>query len=103
MKILICLLKTIIYLYSGAPTSDQLFEDLKEVVEWFQLGIHLHLPEAELKNIGHRNDEVGGRRREMLSTWLKTSPRPTWATIVNALTGIGRRNLADKMDLKYSV
>ena len=72
-------------------------------MEWFQLGIHLDLPEGMLKNIRHRNDEVGGRRCEMLSTWLETSPQPTWATIVNALTGIGRRNLADKMALKYSM
>ena len=72
-------------------------------MEWFLLGIRLGVPEAELKNIGCRNDEVKGRRCEMLSTWLETSHRPTWAMIVNALTGIGRRNLANKMALKYSM
>ena len=83
--------------------SHQLLEDLSEIVEWYQLGIQLGIPEAELNNIRHRNDEVKGRRCEMLSTWLAKSPQPTWATIINALTGMGRRNLGNKMALKYGM
>ena len=88
---------------SGPPTSQQLFEDLSGITEWFQLGIELGIPGAELKNIRDRNDDVRGRRCEMLSTWLKTTPQPTWAAIVNALASIRRRNLADKIALKYSM
>ena len=87
----------------GPPTSQQLFEDLNGITEWFQLGIELGIPGAELKDIGDRNDDVRGRRCEMLSSWLKTTPRPTWAAIVNALASIGSRILADKMTLKYSM
>ena len=88
---------------SGPPTLQQLFEDLSGIVEWYQLGIQLGISGVQLKSIRCRNDDVRGRRCEMLSMWLKITPQPTWAAIVNALAGIGRKNLADKMALKYSM
>ena len=92
-----------VFYISGSPTEQQLFEDLNGIVEWFQLGMELGVPGAELKKIRYRSDDVRGRRCEMLFTWLKTTPQPTWAAIVNALASIRRRNLADKMALKYSM
>ena len=87
----------------GPPTLPQLLTELFEVVEWYEFGIHLGVPVSDLEEIKCENDKVRERRREMLSTWLRRSLEPTWVTIVNALSTIGRRNLAHKMALKYGI
>ena len=89
---------------SGPPTLHKLLEDLQEVLEWYELGIYLDIPEASLEEIkSDENGKVRACRREMLSTWLRRNPQPTWATIVTALTGIARVNLAVKIALKYGM
>ena len=72
------------------------------MVEWFLLGIYLDIPESDLEKIKYENQwNVSDCKREMLSTWLRRNPQPTWATIVNTLTDIGRMSLAYKIALKY--
>ena len=85
---------------SGPPTLHQLLADLYDIVEWYLLGVYLDIPETDLEVIKCENNKVRDRRREMLSTWLRRC-QPTWATIVTALTGIGRKSLAYKLALKY--
>ena len=89
------------FFYSGPPTLHQLLEDLNEIVEWYQIGIHLDIPKADLEGIKRESDEVKDCRSKMLSTWFQSNHNPTWATIITALATIGRRNLAYKMALKY--
>ena len=88
-------------IYLGPPTLHLLLEDLNEIVEWYQFGIHLDIPKADLEGIKRESDEVKDCRCKMLSIWFQRNRKPTWATIITALATIGRRNLAYKMALKY--
>ena len=89
-------------LFSGLPTLHHLLADLYDVVEWYQLGIYLDIPESDLEKIKYENQRnVTDCKCEMLSTWLRRNPQPTWATVVTTLTDIGRRSLAYKIALKY--
>ncbi len=89
-------------MFSGLPTLHQLLANLSDVTEWFLLGIYLDIPESDLEKIRYENHwNVTDCKCEMLSTWLRRNPQPTWATIVTTLTDIGRRSLAYKIALKY--
>ena len=92
----------LVSLFSGPPTLHQLLVNLNDAVEWFLLGIYLDIPESDLEKIKYENPcSVTDCKREMLSTWLRRNPQPTWAVIVTALSDIGRRSLAYKIALKY--
>ena len=55
--------------------------------KWYDIGIELDLRKAELDNLRKQHkDDFGVCLTETISTWLKrTSPRPTWEALIEAL------------------
>ena len=78
--------------------------ELKDVVDWFGLGIHLRIDVAKLKGIEARNGDTEECKREMLQVWIDTEGsegEPDWLSIVKALRKIEENDLAEKLDVKY--
>ena len=72
--------------------------------KWQDIGLQLKLEEGILKAI--ESDHPKNSRdclREMLSTWLKVDPRPTWYTLCAALRSkiVGEEKLAGSLGAKY--
>ena len=80
----------------------ELVEELKQVVDWFHLGLYLEVPEHELKIIDRNYPQDTKRcRTEMLSWWMNNTLWKKWATIVQALEKTGSKVLACNIALKY--
>ena len=78
--------------------------ELKEVVNWFGLGVQLRIDVAKLKGIEARNGDIEVCKREMLQVWIDTEGsegEPDWLSIVKALRKIEETDLAEKLDTKY--
>ena len=88
---------------SGEVTVKLLDEELKEVSDWYGLGLHLHIPTAELDFIRYepRLCRIQDRKREMFSVWMRKISEPSWPRVVKALKEIGQERLAYKIALKY--
>ena len=80
----------------------QLIAELKDVVDWFGLGVHLRLDVAKLKRIEAKNGNNEECKREMLQVWIDTVGDSDWSSIVKALRKIGENDLAEKLYTKYS-
>jgi chromosomal replication initiation ATPase DnaA len=80
-----------------------LLEDLKEVKNWFQLGLWLGIEHDTLKIIeeNHRHDNERCKE-EMLGYWLKNF-NASRRKLVAALREINHRNLAKRLQEKYNV
>ena len=96
---------------SHFPTAQKSIK-LKDVYEdivgishkWYDLGLQLEVEEGTLKTI--KSDNPGNSQdclREMLSTWLKIDPRPTWHALCAALRSrtVGAETLASDVVAKY--
>ena len=88
---------------SGEVTIRLLDEELKDVCDWYGLGIHLDIPTPELDSIRYepRLCRIQDRKREMFSVWMKELSEPSWSHVVKALKEIGQERLAHKISLKY--
>ena len=80
----------------------QLMAELKDVVDWFGLGVHLSLDVAKLKGIEAKNGDTEECKREMLQVWIDTIEESDWPSIVKALRKIEENDLAEKLYTKYS-
>jgi hypothetical protein len=77
--------------------------ELKDVVDWFGLGVHLKLDVAKLKGIEAQNGSGTEEcKREMLQVWMDTVGESDWPSIVAALKKIDEADLAEKLNKKYS-
>lgn len=76
--------------------------ELRDVVDWFGLGVHLRLDVAKLKGIEARNGDTEERKRKMLQVWIDTEGEADWPSIVKALRKIEENDLAEKLHKKYS-
>lgn len=81
------------------PLSE-LLSELKEVDNWFDLGVYLKVPDHKLREIGQDYSDVEECKIEMILLWRQQSS-PTWPAIVNALSDIGMHKLAVKIAEKY--
>ena len=66
---------------------------VKDVTEWYDLGLQLGLPDSTLRLIADNHD-VKGRTRSMLSEWLQYDPGASWEKLAGALTTIGKNVVA---------
>ena len=76
--------------------------ELKGVVNWFQLGLELDIPDDELRIIRKDNILFGVEQclLEVLIHW-GDHEKPTWTKVVGALVKIGRYVLAEDIANKY--
>lgn len=90
-----------VYIIAGPKNLAELTSELKEVVDWYHLGVRLNIPDYQLKIIAKNNPrDVATCRTEMLSLWMNTV-QGKWATIVQALVETGSRTLACEIALKH--
>ena len=76
----------------------QVFNAIKGVIQWYQLGVQLDLEKSRLEIIkaNHPNDVVAAKL-ELVSEWLNNDPDKSWAKLASALRQIGHINLSDKI------
>lgn len=79
----------------------QLITELKEVVDWFRLGIYLGIESANLKAIEDGNQDTEGQKLCMLMAWTHAAEEPRWLSIVNALREMGNYTIAERLENKY--
>lgn len=83
-----------------AEFSDLLLE-LKGVIKWFELGVHLKVPVDNLLTINANcKSVVETCRLQMLLSW-RDLEKPTWSKLVAALIKIRSKSLAKKLSEKY--
>ena len=81
-----------------------LLQDLKEVTNWFQLGLQLGIEHANLIIIERNHkDDTERCKEEMLAHWLRNFSNASRRKLVSALREIGHRNLAEQQREKYNV
>ena len=96
------------------PTVSEWISELDDVVDWFQFGLHLDIPEHELLSLQHPDTHGKvfarpsqatyadvGVRMEVLTLWLIHATDVTWTSVVRALVGIKMEPLAWKIATKY--
>ena len=80
-----------------------LLEELKEVTDWFRLGVWLGINHTVLTTIEKNYEHDGERCKiEMLEHWLKNF-NASWSEMISALEAIDRRNLAIQLREKYNI
>ena len=81
------------------PLSE-LLNELKEVDDWFELGVYLNVPENKLREVGKDCSDTEECKIEMLLLWRQVC-LPTWTSIAMALSQIGMHKLAVEIADKY--
>ena len=85
------------------PTVQQLVEQLREVDDWFILGVALGVSVSQLKEIERSNQGEGVKRWkvEMFQYWLNLNPTASWKDVTSALEQLGFFSLAARLKSKY--
>ena len=85
------------------PDLTKLVADLKDVTEWFFLGIDLGVKHTDLKKIESRfNGDIERCKVEMLQLWRENHDASVMK-LVTALEKNGHRNLARQIQENYNV
>ena len=97
---------TIIALASFAPTEKSLTyinidKILTEVLDWYNLGTKLGLPDYKLVEICQDHTETVRQRQEVISKWLAYDTEPSWNKLARALEEIWMRVVAKEILDKY--
>ena len=71
----------------------------------YNIRLQLKVAVDTLESIDERYDDSSDKLREVLKTWLRTAPKPTWQVIVNALRSrvVGQPKLASDIEAKYKL
>ena len=87
---------------NSLPTLQRLLEELRNVDNWFLLGIFLSVPVKQLQKIEslHRG-EVERCKIDMLQYWLDNNVTPSWKDVVRALEKTNQLVLAETVKHKY--
>ena len=79
-----------------------LHAELYEVVNWYELGLALLVPDTALRTIYQDNPRNTVMcRSAMLSWWWDNTETPTWSTLVHALSKSGQYKLAKTIATHY--
>ena len=73
---------------------------VKDVGEWYDLGLQLGLPDSILAAIASHPD-IKGRQRLMLSEWLKYDTEASWDKLASALNIIGENVVAANVRSRF--
>ena len=74
------------------------FNAIKGVIQWYQLGVQLNVNSCRLDIIkaNHPND-VEGAKMGLVTEWLNNDPDKSWDKLASALRQMGHINLSDKI------
>ena len=81
-------------------TIVDLLKELEDVNDWFHFGIFLRVPISMLEAIEKDYKTAKERKTRMLIQWGREAEL-TWAGVVQALVGMGRKALATHIGTKY--
>ena len=76
---------------------------VKDVTEWYDLGVHLALPIHMLDTIKAEGLPVQESMREMLKKWLDYDPEASWEKLASALKAIDKKAVADSVQSGQAV
>ena len=89
---------------SFVPGHAQLLSELVVLlkdVDWYMLGIHLHVPQDRLNGIQEENTDIVRRLTQVLQCWLNNKGM-SWEKIVEALKKVtGHEKLINTIESKY--
>ena len=87
------------------PTNElniqNLDYELKEITDYFQLGIMLGLEYRELKGIDDQYTSTTRRMEETLGLWLLHTSNASWSDVVTALQKMNQNKIAERIHSKY--
>ena len=88
---------------TSVPTLTQLSTELKDLENWYLLGLQLNIGKDTLDSIEGSHDNDVRRCIEMVQYWIKNSENLSWGAIHEALRNIGESVLAAKIAEKYHI
>ena len=71
----------------------------------YDIGLQLKVAVDTLDSIDRRYDDHSDKLREVLKTWLRTAPKPTWQDLLDALRSrvVGQPRLASDIEAKHEL
>ena len=71
--------------------------------KWYDVGLELKVSVATLDSIRDQFSDPKDCFREALKCWLKSTPKPTWRVLVDALRShtVDEKQLADNLEAKH--
>ena len=88
---------------TSPPTLDQLSVELKDINNWYLLGLQLNISKDILDSIEKTHDTKVRRCVETVQHWINNSSNPKWETVHEALRNIGESVIAARIAKKYHV
>ena len=86
---------------TGRLDVPKLFSALRDVSDWYQLGIILGILPARLRKIEENYRGNDRRKTETLDTWLQQTPNASWSDVVSALQQMGENTVAESVQHQY--
>jgi len=86
---------------TGKLEVPKLFSALRDVSDWYQLGIILGILPAKLRKIEENYRGNDRRKTETLDTWLQQTPSASWSDVVSALQQMGENTVAESVQQQY--
>ena len=87
--------------YLQGTDLSQLCEEVKNISDWYSLGLYLEIPESELKTIEANYPKVERRNQEVCATFIRSNPKASWKLIIQALNKMDENCLAGEIHEKY--
>ena len=88
---------------TSPPTLDQLSVELKDIDNWYLLGLQLNIRKDILDSIEKVHDTKMRRCIETVQHWMNNTNNPKWETVHEALRNIGESVIAARIAKKYHV
>ena len=81
------------------PTVKELDQQLKDIVNWERLAIHLpKITQTDIEIIKQENPSSFSRQKQALfDKWLRSYPNASWDVVVLALEVIDEKTLAENI------
>ena len=81
------------------PTVKGLDYQLKDLIDWERLAIHLpQISYADIKAVKRNNPyDVYVQKLALFDKWLRVDPKASWNSVVLALEKIDENNIAQKI------
>ena len=87
----------------SVPTLGQLSAALRDIKNWYLLGLQLKLSIDTLEFIEKTHDGSDRQCIEMVQHWISSSKNPTWGDVHKALRNIGESVIAAEIASKYNI
>ena len=78
-------------------------QEIAEIVEWIQLGLHLGMRLSKLQEIHEKYHTVEECKLNMIHSWLIDTKEPTWEKLITAVAKCGHVHIATKMKSKFHI